>query len=778
MVAIRQLNAVKPYWVRVGPGGVPVRDEFDLASRFIGSPTEADILRLCQANASFAGGFRVAPNGGVRFAAAASGGPGLRGLLMIPGDWPEPAPSDVWEYMEPFERCETACSPGLADSKPYRYVVQAGDTPWNIAEKFGAPYEGWLQLRQANHDDPDGFVRAGKDAGPCLWKRWYAGKRIRIPAAWSDPPLNSRVWQFIERPGAGALGGPGDHDMEHTIRRTDTLGSIARKYGVTREAIMAANPNLVTVRDRDGYRSIAREEFREGRRIKIPAAEPRVPPFGLSANNWDAPMAPFSGLSQAAWWADKIIGYKPAGSGAWNQAAVASWLKARFPNPMEMITWIFLDRYGMNPLSGWPAAYASAAHANEANAVARELARDYWLSGGRVYGSYSGHVHGCGGSCICGGGSFTPAPNWGARPQGPCNAPACAGTISTLAPNWSAPGVQGPRGTVGENGDACTPQGSAVTDLKPYYYIVEQEDLANFWKIPLKFNLPTTRGPGKWTWHELRNANLDWVGGFVEQNGACVLNGLYAGAKLKVPANWPEPRPGVRTEPIGTSTTSCGPGQILMGGQCVNLPVGVTVPVGGQCPAGSTLVGGLCIPDGGYAPPPGQNCLPGTQYESGMCKVPGGAPPTTQCPTGSYWVPAMNACVGANGVPPVSGACPAPLVLDPSDNLCKPSTFVKTGGGAAKKEEGFPTWAWALIGVGAAAAVLMVVSAAKKKRVAEARPAEHEPGRGYEPYFVRRTSVPTASARRSTIIGESPRRLSLPPRRSSIRVRRSSEIVG
>lgn len=101
---------------------------------------------------------------------------------------------------------------------------------------------------------------------------------------------------------------------------------------------------------------------------------------------------------------------------------------------------------------------------------------------------------------------------------------------------------------IAENGEPCIPSGAAPAKVKGYWYIVQPEDLSNFWRIPEKFNLPTSKAGGGYTWHELRNANFDWKGGFVKQNGACVLSGLFAGAKLNVPADWPEPRPGVQTE--------------------------------------------------------------------------------------------------------------------------------------------------------------------------------------------------------------------------------------
>jgi hypothetical protein len=261
-------------------------------------------------------------------------------------------------------------------------------------------------------------------------------------------------------------------------------------------------------------------------------------------------------------------------------------------------------------------------------------------------------------------------------------------------------------GTVGANGDACTPYGAAVTDVKPYYYIVQSDDLSNFWKIPEKFNMPTKIGTA-WTWQQMRNANLDWVGGFTTVNSACVLAGLYAGAKLKVPANWLEPKPGTKTEPIGGTTTTCGAGQIEMGGQCVNLPPGVTVAIGGSCPSGTTNVSGLCIPNGGYTPPPGQACLPGTIADAttGTCKLPGGAPPPAVIP----------------GIPPVGGVCPTGMTKH-SDGLCyapgtAPPGITPVGLTSDKKtaDEGYPTWAWALLGLGGVAGVAGIAYYVKKR---------------------------------------------------------------
>jgi hypothetical protein len=109
-----------------------------------------------------------------------------------------------------------------------------------------------------------------------------------------------------------------------------------------------------------------------------------------------------------------------------------------------------------------------------------------------------------------------------------------------------------------QNPNACQPLGAPITQVKPYVYIVQPFDLSNFWRIPEKFNMPVKIG-STWTWHQLRNANLDWPKGFVDFNGACMLNGLQAGDKLKVPANWRDPKAGVQVQYVPASA-NLGPG--------------------------------------------------------------------------------------------------------------------------------------------------------------------------------------------------------------------------
>ena len=116
--------------------------------------------------------------------------------------------------------------------------------------------------------------------------------------------------------------------------------------------------------------------------------------------------------------------------------------------------------------------------------------------------------------------------------------------------------------------EGCMPYGAAITNLKPYWYIVQPEDIASFWLIPTKFNLPTKAGTA-WTWQELRNANMDWKGGFTKVGAACVLASLFPGARLHVPAEWPEPKPGVQIEKKAPGT----PGASSLGNMKVALIV-------------------------------------------------------------------------------------------------------------------------------------------------------------------------------------------------------------
>lgn len=95
---------------------------------------------------------------------------------------------------------------------------------------------------------------------------------------------------------------------------------------------------------------------------------------------------------------------------------------------------------------------------------------------------------------------------------------------------------------------ACLPSGEPIWQVKPYYYVVQPEDLASFYKIPEKFGMPL-KVDNHWTWRDLLNANLDWPGGFAldQKHIQCLFDGLVPGSKLKVPDSWGDPIQGVQT---------------------------------------------------------------------------------------------------------------------------------------------------------------------------------------------------------------------------------------
>lgn len=60
--------------------------------------------------------------------------------------------------------------------------------------------------------------------------------------------------------------------IRHTIRPGETSTSIARMHGLTQQALLDANPQLVKVVDRSGHRDFASEHFRIGGVINVPGS--------------------------------------------------------------------------------------------------------------------------------------------------------------------------------------------------------------------------------------------------------------------------------------------------------------------------------------------------------------------------------------------------------------------------------------------------------------------------------------------------------------------------
>jgi LysM repeat protein len=103
------------------------------------------------------------------------------------------------------------------------YVVQPGDTLWAIARRFGTTVEAIMATNNL------------------ATTTIFVGQRLRIPGGTAPPTA--------QPPGA---------PREYVVQPGDTLWAIARRFGTTVEAIMAAN-NLTTT------------TIFVGQRLRIPA---------------------------------------------------------------------------------------------------------------------------------------------------------------------------------------------------------------------------------------------------------------------------------------------------------------------------------------------------------------------------------------------------------------------------------------------------------------------------------------------------------------------------
>lgn len=82
--------------------------------------------------------------------------------------------------------------------------------------------------------------------------------------------------------------------------------------------------------------------------------------------------------------------------------------------------------------------------------------------------------------------------------------------------------------------------GPPITEVKPYLYVVQEDDTDGAGSIPEKFGLEPVAG-----YAELRRANAD-ANFSTDEHGTCSFQSWYAGRKVRIPAHWPEPGPGIQ----------------------------------------------------------------------------------------------------------------------------------------------------------------------------------------------------------------------------------------
>ncbi len=144
-----------------------------------------------------------------------------------PAETPTPVPPAVPTRL-PTPTPVPPAAPAPAPTAPAggtTYVVQAGDTLFSIAVRFGTTVEA---IRQANNLTGDTI---------------YVGQTLVIPGG-----------------GAPAVGAP----TVYIVQAGDTLFSIALRYGVTVEAIKSAN-------------GLGSDFIYVGQRLVIPAGQPSTP---------------------------------------------------------------------------------------------------------------------------------------------------------------------------------------------------------------------------------------------------------------------------------------------------------------------------------------------------------------------------------------------------------------------------------------------------------------------------------------------------------------------
>ncbi|MCT4580738.1 MAG: LysM peptidoglycan-binding domain-containing protein [Flavobacteriales bacterium] len=145
--------------------------------------------------------------------------------------------SEQTTVVVPQTRGESIQQEGLAaNENQLVHTVQKGETLWSIARKYGV--------------NPKDVTDANLEKGNNL----SIGDQIIIPI--SDAVKKDETTPIVDVP-VNPLENPEDSIILHKVKKGETMYGIANQYGVTQQAILAANDNLV-----DG--------LKKGMKIRIP----------------------------------------------------------------------------------------------------------------------------------------------------------------------------------------------------------------------------------------------------------------------------------------------------------------------------------------------------------------------------------------------------------------------------------------------------------------------------------------------------------------------------
>lgn len=135
--------------------------------------------------------------------------------IRIPGESPQSAPAAA---AAPAAAPMSASLPAEAPAAGGVYTVVPGDSLHVIARKTGVS------------------VQALQSANNMTGTRIYAGQQLRLPSGAQGPAAPVASPAAVRQPAAPAAAG-----MTHEVKRGETLGAIAKRYGTTAKVLMALN---------------------------------------------------------------------------------------------------------------------------------------------------------------------------------------------------------------------------------------------------------------------------------------------------------------------------------------------------------------------------------------------------------------------------------------------------------------------------------------------------------------------------------------------------------